>query len=657
MVLLMIILVALPVISITLISTLTSRSSSISQIEELNDAQASVIEESIETIVAQNMHTLCAFANSPATISYLSGHIEADAEKHLLDYISRINDDFKDDNAIALSGTDGMQKLRSDNEAPVDISDREYFKAAISGSQYVSDIQISKSSGKRIATLACPVRDFGGNIIGIVQRNYNLSALHDLLASEITEDRHEIVIVDSTGSVVAHSGHEIDPDNPEDQSGNPFYTESRGDTARGSYETKWEGDTWMVSWIKEQTSGWVVASCRVQSVVLKSINQATIILVILGIIFLVVFGVVAFFIARSLTSPIAEINNSLSSLAVGSFDEIHRFENRKDEFGDIVRETNFVINKIRDIVNGIKASATSVNESSEHLADMTMQINETSNDVSNAVEEIAGGATHQASEIQVAVEHTSTISKNIQQVTDNAESVARTTDEMSTNSRNSRKQLERLQTSSVKMSDAINEITDRISATEAAVERINNKVEAINSIASQTNLLALNASIEAARAGESGRGFAVVADEIGNLADESAKSANEIRAEMDALLQQSQSAVEVAKKVNEIAEVEQKSIIDDTVNSIGSLINEIEKTIEGINSITTSAHNCETSKDEVSNSMSSLSAISEENAAASEETAASMEELGAIVSSLADDAQSLKEISHSLIEAMAFFKD
>ena len=649
--------VIVPIVVISLVSTGINRKNSVEHTITINEAQASFVTYNISATVDENMRALETLAASPYTIDYMKGTPEEPgAEKKLLNQIQTVDEDFKDGNVIAITGADGMQLLKSSGEL-VDVSEREYFKRAMAGEEYVSDVQVSKSNGSLICTFAVPVKDEKGTVIGILQRNYNLTVFREMLTSEIIEDQQDLLIADNMGMIIAHSSHEIDPEALEDQSANPFYTDSRGDKTSGDYTTVWDGKKWMVSWVKEAKTGWVVASCRVSKVALRAVNISANIIIGLGIAFVVVFGFVAYVISQSFTKPIHEIDASMEALANGRFLEISSFRDRKDEFGDIVREINSVIIKLRQIVSNIKNSAISVNDSSNTVADISEKITQTSQNVTSAVQEIAGSASQQADEIQGVVENTAIISNNIQTVSENAVSVAQTAGIMSGNSVDSKNQLDKLKVSSDEMSKAIMEITEKISATESAVERIGGKVEAIDAIASQTNLLALNASIEAARAGEVGKGFAVVAEEIGKLAEESAQSANEIRMEMDLLLKESKSAVEMSKKVNAITEVDQKAILKDTISSIENLIHGIEVSVEGIELINVSAKKCEESKKGVTDSIGSLSSISEENAAASEETATTIEQLESVVTSLAEDSKTLRGISDSLLHDIKFFED
>ncbi|MCR5279647.1 MAG: methyl-accepting chemotaxis protein [Lachnospiraceae bacterium] len=656
LILTMVLLVVVPLAIAVVVSSLNTISSAKSSSDSLNQVTAQLMEQKINNVMDQNMQVIKALAATPDIVAYVGGSREPDREARILSLISTADANFADNdgNVISIADGTGFQILRTKGNC-VDISTREYYTQAMAGGDYASDMIVSKSMGTRICTFSTPVKDENGKVIGIVQRNYDLECFHEILAEALTEEKQEIVMVDRTGSVIAHSGHLIKVEEPEDQSGNQFYTDSRGSKLEGTYETAWQGEKWMISWVKEDRTGWVVASCRVESVAMRQAMATTFVMIGIGILAAVVGVVIAFVMSRSFTDPLKKITETVSALADGRFIKVDKYTDRNDEFGQIVTETNTLIDTLSHIVDDIKKSAVNVNEESVSLADTADQISQTADDVSNAVQEIAHGATQQADEIQAANNNTMVISDNIQQVTDNAEAVATTASEMSENSRDSADKLDQLKASSEHMSKAIDEISEKISATGAAVERISGKVEAINSIASQTNLLALNASIEAARAGEAGRGFAVVAEEIGKLADESSHSADEIRAEMNLLLNESQSAIETAKEVNATTK-EQKEILDATVESISKLIEEIESSVEEINSITTSAEACEQSKGVIVDAMTSLSSISEENAASCQETGASMEELNATVNTLASAADKLRHISDSLIKEMRFFK-
>ena len=654
LIVLMALIVAIPLILSIIISYSTSTSKAKSDALDILAANANFVESEFAGTIETNIAALQTLASAPSTITYLNDYGNPDAaipDSAMLEQLDTVCSIMNDGNNCILSRADGQQLLRSDGEDPVNIADRAYFQACASTqAPAVSDILISKAKGIRICVIIVPVfDDTTGKFIGTIQRDFDLNYFHEILA-EYVDDGY---IADTTGTVAAHAQHEIGPDDePEDHSTSPFMSST---LTRDTYESTAMGYVAYVSWVKEPITGYTVCIAERESVVMAEAIRSALIVVVIGVILLIVAIIISLVTANSFTKPIIDVNSCMNSLADGRFNKISGYRTRKDEFGEIVRNTNAVIDKLQDIVAAIKESASTVTTSSEDLADMANQISATTDGVSNAVQEIATGAVQQAEEIQQAAENVGKITDavtGVQHSTGDMESLA---GRMKEASQASSQSLSNLQASSSDMTEKIEEIARTIGATQNAVSNINEKVEGISGIASQTNLLSLNASIEAARAGEAGKGFAVVAEEIRKLADDSESMAQDIREVMDELLSQANAAVAAANEVKE-GNLEQQEALGETLQSVNSMLTDIEDTVLGVREIAGGAETCVTSNDVVSDAMSSLSAISEENAASSETTGASVQELSATVASLANSATDLKEIAEQLNAEMEFFK-
>ena len=608
-------------------------------------------------LIAENIRTMQSVANSPQVKAFMKDAQSAGGStdtESIISYLQAVDATLADDNSTVLTGADGMQLARSKGDC-VDVSSRDYYGEAMAGHIYVSDVVVSKTTGSRIVVPVVPIYDTDGTtILGFIQRNFNISILHDFVKNA-AEAEQTLVLTDRNGTVIAHSQHEIKAEDPDDdRSSTAYFTGAKSGTP-GTIEEKINGKTMILSYQMEPVTGWVVVVERDYDKAMSRAVGQSMIIVVIGIVLIILAAVIAFVMSKSITGPVAVVSDSMDAMSQGRFDRIDAYADRKDEFGVMISAANSLSDMINDIVAQIRDSADSVSRSSEELADTASQIADTTDGIADAVQEVASGATQQADEIQSANENTARISENIAEVTQNATRLRDEASQMSVNSKESADLMRKLRNITQEMGKSIDDITQKISSTSDAVGRISGKVEAINAIASQTNLLALNASIEAARAGEAGRGFAVVAEEISKLADDSSGAANEIHREMSTLVSESRAAVEQAEGVKN-ATNEQMDALTAAIDSIKELIKEIEGTVDGVDTIMDAAVACDDSKTIVVEAMSSLSAISEENAASSEETSASTQELSATVTTLASTADSLRGISEELVSRLDFFK-
>jgi methyl-accepting chemotaxis protein len=343
----------------------------------------------------------------------------------------------------------------------------------------------------------------------------------------------------------------------------------------------------------------------------------------LGFVFAVIIGTLAaYFITRSITSPLAvgvDVADKMSkgilmdNIEVDGKDETAQLLSAMEKMvtslkgtvkvaermaqGDLNVQVNLLsdqdvlglslnsmIEKLKSVVIDVKSAADNVASGSQEL--------------SSSAEEMSQGATEQSSSAEEASSSMEQMSANIKQNADNAQ------------------QTERI---AVQTAEDAEKGGKAVEETVGAMKQIAEKISIIEEIARQTNMLALNAAIEAARAGEHGKGFAVVADAVRKLAERSQAAAGEIS-------NLSVYSVEIAEKAGEM---------------LSKIVPDIRKTAELVQEISAASAEQNTGSDQINQALQQLDQVIQQNASASEEMSSTSEEL-------ASQAEQLQE-------AIAFF--
>ena len=357
---------------------------------------------------------------------------------------------------------------------------------------------------------------------------------------------------------------------------------------------------------------------------------------------LVLGAVIAFFLARSIVTPVTGLTSAMTQVSEGDLATEIPALDRKDEVGAMAQALAVfrdALRRNREMEEEAKArEAEAEAEKRAALARMADEFEEKVGglvrQLSSSSAELEATARSLSSTAEETNMQSASVASTAEQTAANVQAVATATEQLAASAQEIGGQVAQTATKSANAVEQARETNGLVTELSTSAQKIGEVIAMISAIAEQTNLLALNATIEAARAGEAGKGFAVVAAEVKGLADQTAKATEEI-----------------ASQITGMQGISQKS-----VNAIGAIAQQIEEMSALANSVAAAVEEQQAATSEISRNVAEAARGTQESTSnisqvreASSHTASASEQLLTSANELSENAGALEtEVSHFL---------
>ena len=387
----------------------------------------------------------------------------------------------------------------------------------------------------------------GNAIGGVVAVDFSIKTLTEMAKKTKLGESGSMMVIESNGTILVDALHDQNNFKNIDDITSEAY-QNIAKTSAGIAHIELDGTDYYANVYTSPNLQWKFVGLMPTSEIYSSTNKLIQTTAIVCVLLLVIFGIVAYLMAKGIITPIQSVSNHLRTLAEGEGDLTSKIAIKtNDETGSLSNWFNQFIESTRKLILGIKESSIHIDKIAAETAAKANEVAQSTTDQLTSIELIAEAGQQMviaSNEAAESCSHSADFSEKGLETTIAGKALLKSSAEGAN-----------------RLGIRLQESNDIIIELEKETSNINQILSTIQAIAGQTNLLALNAAIEAARAGDQGRGFAVVADEVRTLAGRTQESTEQIGSILGLLASKTKQASE--SMVTSLAESENAISLSD----------------------------------------------------------------------------------------------
>ncbi len=510
----------------------------------------------------------------------------SNGEKRIRHMFKVVNQTHKNFVEVYMGTTHGGFTIGSDIELPggYDPRERPWYKKAMASPEKPTITKAYKSTTGDAVFTSCKAVSNSGKVNGVIGIDVSLKGLTDFIKTIKMGESGYIMLIQDDGVILA------DPKHPEILFKNISESGFSGlkplaKIASGNARIELDNTVYEARVFTSPDLGWKLVGLIERSEIMKQFYTMISIMLTIGVIVSIVFGVFAFFLSNSLAEPVIYTTKLLKDIAEGEGDLTKSIDVKsRDEMGELAKWFNMFVGNLRNIIKELASNSGVVDESSSTLQDIATRLQVGAEATSTRASTVASASEEMNSNF-------SGIAATMEETTGNTNMMATATEEMTATINEIAQNSESARSISENAVNQAKIATEKMAKLGTAASDIGAVTETITEISEQTNLLALNATIEAARAGEAGKGFAVVANEIKELAKQTADATANIKEKIDDVQSTTSETVteieSISTIINEVNQIISTiaTAIEEQSSATKEISNNVLQTSEGIQSI------------------------------------------------------------------------